>query len=141
VCLGYSEPVSAALGQKTMVNRDRPSNQVLCHVKGGMTVIIILAACLVGCGQSPPKPSAVKSFMGAVARHMEEHAEFGYSEAEIYLTLLSNMPDEAVYEFGDRTCETLRHGGSRQQIVDPFKDVEISLLFPLHCVCVRRVPA
>jgi hypothetical protein len=55
--------------------------------------------------------------------------------------MVSDIPDEAVYEFGDRTCETLRRGGSRQQIVDPFKDVEISLLFPLHRVCVRRVAA
>ncbi|NJL55874.1 hypothetical protein HC928_12290 [bacterium] len=66
--------------------------------------------------QSPANPSAVKTFNQAVTQHIYDHSEFGYSEAEVYLTILANIPNQVVYEFGDRTCETLRYGGSIDQI-------------------------
>lgn len=69
------------------------------------------------CPVGPDQPT-VTTFNQAVAQHIQENSEFGFSEAEIYLTVLSNISDEAVYEFGDRTCETLRRGGSQEQIAD-----------------------
>jgi hypothetical protein len=83
-----------------------------------LTIVILLLGSLTGCVESPPDPSAVITFKQAVAQHIQEQSEFGYSEAEIYLTILSNIPDEVVYEFGDRTCEMLRQRGSSKQIID-----------------------
>lgn len=80
--------------------------------------VSLLSGSLTGCSQSLPDQSAVKVFNQGVAQHIQKYSKFGYSEAEVYLTTLSNIPDEAVYEFGDRTCETLRRGGSSKQIVD-----------------------
>lgn len=92
---------------------------MLFHLKAFSTIALgLLSASLTGCSQSLPDQAAVKVFNQVVAQHIQKYSRFGYSEAEVYLTTLSNIPDEAVYEFGNRTCETLRRGGSSQQIVD-----------------------
>lgn len=91
---------------------------MLLQPKGLITTVILLSGSWAGCAQSRPDSSAITTFNQAVTQHINEHAEFGFSEAEIYLTVLSNIPDETVYEFGDRTCETLRRGGSSKQISD-----------------------
>lgn len=83
-----------------------------------IAAVILLSGSLVGCVQSRPDQSTISSFYRAVTQHIQEHSEFGYSEAEVYLTFLSHIPNEVVYEFGDRTCETLRRGGSSKQIAD-----------------------
>jgi hypothetical protein len=90
---------------------------MLFHPHVFFTAVILLSGSLTGC-ESPPDKSAVKTFIVEVTQHIEAQSEFGFSEAEIYLTILSNTPDETIYEFGDRTCETLRRGGSSEQIAD-----------------------
>lgn len=104
-----------------MVRCDRPFDPMLFYRKGLIAAAILLSGSLVGCAQSLPDQSAITTFNRAVTQHIQEQSEFGFSEAEIYLTVLSNISDEAVYEFGDRTCETLRRGGSQKQIEDTIK--------------------
>lgn len=104
--------------QNPMVKRDRPFAPMLFYRQAPMAAAILLLGSVGGCAQSLPDPSAVVMFNRAVTQHIQDHSEFGFSEAEIYLTMLSNIPDEAVYQFGDRTCETLRRGGSQKQITD-----------------------
>lgn len=101
-----------------MVRRDRPVDPRLFYRQGLMATAMVLSGIVVGCAQSGPDQPTVTTFNQAVAQHIQENSEFGFSEAEIYLTVLSNISDEAVYEFGDRTCETLRRGGSQEQIAD-----------------------
>ncbi len=101
-----------------MVQRDRSSRLKRVHAKVVLMVVMWLAGQLAGCAPSPPDPSMIKLFIQAVTQHIETNSEFGFSEAEIYLTVLSHIPDAAIYEFGDRTCETLRRGGSSKQIAD-----------------------
>lgn len=101
-----------------MVKRDCPFDPMLFYRQGLLTAAMALLGIVVGCAQSSPDQSAVTTFNRAVIQHMQEQSEFGFSEAEIYLTTLSNIPDHAVYKFGYRTCETLRRGGSQKQITD-----------------------
>jgi hypothetical protein len=101
-----------------MVKRDRPFASMLFQPQGLMAAVLLLSGSLAGCAQSSSGSSAITTFNRAVTQHINERSEFGFSEAEIYLTVLANIPDEAVYEFGDRTCETLRRGGSSKQISD-----------------------
>ncbi|MDX2241648.1 MAG: hypothetical protein NW224_13270 [Leptolyngbyaceae cyanobacterium bins.302] len=103
---------------KPMVKHDRSFALRLFHPNGCMTAAILLAGSLAGCAQSQADQAAVRTFNQAVVQHIQKHSEFGYSEAEIYLTVLSSLSDEAVYEFGDRTCEMFRRGSSRKQIAD-----------------------
>ncbi len=100
-----------------MVRRDRPFDPMLFYRKGLMASAILLSGSVGGCAQSLPDQSAITTFNRAVTQHIQEHSGFGFSEAEIYLTVLSNIPDEAVYKFGDRTCKTVRRGDSQNQIV------------------------
>jgi hypothetical protein len=110
--------VSSRLWQNPMVKRDRPFAPMLFYRKELMAAAILLSGSVGGCAQSLPDQSAVVTFNRAVTQHIQEYSEFGFSEAEIYLTVLSNIPDEVVYQFGDRTCETVRRGGSQEQIAD-----------------------
>lgn len=101
-----------------MIQRDRLCRPMLFHPNSFLTALILLFGSLAGCAQSPPDPSTVMTFNQAVAQHIQDNSEGGYSEAEIYLTILSKIPEPMVYEFGERTCETLRRGGSSKQIAD-----------------------
>lgn len=101
-----------------MVRCDRSFDPMLLYRKGLIAAAILLSGSLVGCTRPLPDQSAMTTFKQAVTQHIQEHSEFGSSEAEVYLTVLSHISDNAVYEFGDRTCETLRRGGGRKQIAD-----------------------
>ncbi len=105
-----------------MVRRDRPFALLSFYPKRFIAAVIVLSGSLLGslagCSQPLPEQSDITTFNQAVAQYIQEHSKFGYSETEVYLTMLANIPDEAVYEFGDRTCETRRRGGSSKQIID-----------------------
>ncbi len=100
------------------MKRNCPFASRIFQFKGSIATVILLSGSLTACAQSRPDLSAITTFHQAVTQHINERSEFGFSEAEIYLTVLSNLPDEVVYEFGNRTCETLRRGGSREQVAD-----------------------
>jgi Protein of unknown function (DUF732) len=97
-----------------MAKRDRAAPTPF-NLSGPIAGVLLLGS-LVGCAQPPPDQAAITAFSSAVTQHIQEHSEFGFSEAEIYLTKLTSIPNDEVYEFGDRVCETLRRGGSSQQI-------------------------
>lgn len=98
-----------------MAKRDRASAPLPFNPSWPIAGVLLLGS-LTGCAQPLPEQAAITAFSGAVTRQIQEHSEFGFSEAEIYLTRLASIPNDEVYEFGDRVCETLRRGGSSQQI-------------------------
>ncbi|HEY9645456.1 MAG TPA: hypothetical protein V6C88_03750 [Chroococcidiopsis sp.] len=104
------------------VKCDRPFASPQPYPKRFIAAVMVLSGSLLGslagCSQSLPEQSDITDFNRSVAQYIQEHSQFGYSEAEVYLTILATIPDQAVYEFGDRTCETRRRGGSSKQIID-----------------------
>jgi hypothetical protein len=83
---------------------------------------MLLALCmgwLGGCSTAPPSAILLREFKQHVAQNIYDN--FGYSEAEVYLTALAELSDEAVSQYGDRVCESIRRGKPFQAIQDDLR--------------------